>query len=83
MQQTKEALVGIVALAKEIVELSKDGLQPADVVVLASKVASDEVFRNKLLAAVQGLEQIPAELNPVTVEKVIDLVIALALELKK
>ena len=83
MKQTKEALVGLIALAKEIVELSKDGLQPADAVALATKVASDEAFRNKLLAAVQGVEQIPAELNPVTLEKVIDLVVALALELKK
>ena len=83
MQQTKEALIGLIALAKEIVALSKDGVQPADAVVLASKIASDEVFRNKLLAAVQGIEQIPAEIQPVTIEKVIDLVIALALELKK
>ncbi len=83
MQQTKEALIGLIALAKEIILLSKDGLQPADAVALASKIASDEAFRNKLLAAVQGVEQIPAELQPVTVEKVIDLVIALAFELKK
>jgi hypothetical protein len=83
MQQTKEALVGLVALAKEIVLLSKDGLQPADALALASKVATDDVFRGKLLAAVQGIEQIPSEIQPVSLEKVIDLVIALALELKK
>ena len=83
MQQTKEALIGLVALAKEIAVLSKDGLQPADAVALVSKVASDEVFRNKLLAAVQGVEQIPSEIAPVTVEKVIDLVIVLALAIKE
>lgn len=83
MQQTKEALVGLVALAQEIIALSKDGLQAADAVALASKIASDEAFRNKLIAAAQGMEQIPAEVVPVTLEKVIELVIALVSELKK
>lgn len=82
MQQTKEAIVGLIALAKEVVELSKDGLQPSDMMVLVSKLAADEVFRTKLLNAVQGLEKIPEELTPFTVEKGIDIVLALALELK-
>jgi hypothetical protein len=82
MKETKEAIVGIIALAKEIVELSKDGLQPSDMMVLVSKLAADEIFRTKLLNAVQGLEKIPAELQPLTIEKGIDLVLAIALELK-
>lgn len=82
MKETKEAIVGLIAVAKEIVALSKDGLQPADLVVLMTKAASDEVFRNKLLNAVQGLEKIPAELQPITIEKGIDIVLAIALELK-
>ncbi len=82
MQQTKEAIVGLIALAKEVVELSKDGLQPSDMMVLVSKLAADEVFRTKLLNAVQGLEKIPEELTPFTIEKGIDIVLALALELK-
>ncbi len=82
MKETKEALVGIIALAKEVVELSKDGLQPSDIMVLVSKLAADEAFRTKCLNAVQGLEKIPEELNPLTIEKGIDLVLAIALELK-
>jgi hypothetical protein len=82
MKETKEALVGLVALAKEVIEVSKDGLQPADMMVLVSKLAADEVFRTKLLNAVQGLEKIPEELNPFTIEKGIDIVLAIALELK-
>jgi hypothetical protein len=82
MQQTKEAIVGLIALAKEVLELSKDGLQPSDMMVLVSKLAADEVFRTKLLNAVQGLEKIPEELTPLTIEKGIDIVLALALELK-
>lgn len=82
MKETKEAIVGLIALAKEVVELSKDGLQPADMMVLVSKIAADEAFRTKLLNAVQGLEKIPAELQPITIEKGIDIVLAIALELK-
>lgn len=82
MKETSEAIVGLVALAKEVAVLAKDGLDVSDAVALAKKVATDEVFRDKITSAVQNCGAIPAELTPVTVEKVIALVLALTAALK-
>lgn len=82
MKETSEAIIGLVVLGKELLELSKDGIQANDAVALAALIAKDEAFRNKLVAAVQGCEKIPAELTPVTIEKVIALVVAISQALK-
>lgn len=83
MPQTAEALIGIIALAKELVELSKDGVSTSDAVVLAKKLAVDANFRNKLISAVQGVDQVPSELIPFTMDKGIEIILVLVAELKK
>ena len=83
MQQSKELVVGIVALAKEAMALGKDGFQPADALQFVKDVATNEEFRNKMLLAVQGVDQVPAEWSPVTIEKVVEIVAAVVDELRK
>jgi hypothetical protein len=63
IQETKEAIKGIAELLVVVKDLAKDGIDLSDAVALGSKIVSDEAFRSALVNAVQGAQNIPAEIK--------------------
>ena len=63
IQETKEAIKGIAELLVVVKDLAKDGIDLSDAVALGSKIVSDEAFRSALVNAVQGAQNIPAEVK--------------------
>lgn len=63
IQETKEAIKGIAELLVVVKDLAKDGIDLSDAVALGSKIVSDEAFRGALVKAVQGAQNIPAEVK--------------------
>lgn len=63
LKETKEFVVGSIALTKVIISELSDGFQSSDLIDLAKKLASDEEFRNKVWEAAKGAQHIPAELK--------------------
>jgi hypothetical protein len=63
IQETKEAIKGIAELLVVVKDLAKDGIDLSDAVALGSKIVSDEAFRGALIKAVQGAQNIPAEIK--------------------
>lgn len=73
VKELKEAIVGCFALGKVVAELAKDGIDFNDAVALAGKIAGDEVLKAKLVAAVQGIDQVPAEIKDLKFAEIIEL----------
>ena len=63
IEETKEAIKGIAELLVVVKDLAKDGIDLSDAVALGSKIVSDEEFRGALVKAVQGAQNIPAEVK--------------------
>ena len=63
IEETKEAIKGIAELLVVVKDLAKDGIDLSDAVALGSKIVSDEAFRGALVKAVQGAQNIPAEIK--------------------
>lgn len=63
LKETKEFIVGAIALAKVISMELKDGYQARDLVTIASKIAGDSGFRAHVWNALQGIQNIPQELK--------------------
>jgi len=82
MKETKEVVVGFLALAAELAVVFKDGVQIADAAVIFAKL-QDEAFMSKLKAAYEDVEKIQIEVKEASAAEVIE-VIAIALpEIKK
>ena len=74
----KVALTGVVSLVKEIVALEKASKdQLADAAALGTKILTDEAFRAQIVAALQAIPQIGAEIKTVTLADGIDLAVTL------
>lgn len=82
VKESKEAVVALIGLGKVVAELAKDGLDISDAMALGSKLIADSAFRAKLLAGVQGLEKIPAELKDIAASEAIELIEAIVDEVK-
>lgn len=66
IKETKEALIGAVALAVVVIKLSKDGLAMDDLSALVAKFVSDPEFRAKLEEGAKGIEKVPAEIKDIS-----------------
>lgn len=82
VKESKEALVALAAIGKVVIDLAKDGVDFGDAVALGSKLVTDEKFRAKVTAGVQGIDKIPAELKDIAASEALDLVEALIDEVK-
>lgn len=71
LKETKEFIVGAVALGKVIAAELSDGFQAADLMDLAKKLSSDEAFRAKVWEAAKGIGQIPEELKEAPAAKIV------------
>lgn len=82
VKESKEALVALAAIGKVVIDFAKDGVDFGDAVALGSKLVTDEKFRAKVTAGVQGIDKIPAELKDIAASEALDLVEALIDEVK-
>jgi anti-sigma regulatory factor (Ser/Thr protein kinase) len=82
VKNTKEVIIALVKLGKEIAKAAKDGLDVKDVAAIGMKVATDEAFRNAFIAAFEGCSEIPAEIQDIKFEEGVELALAIVAELK-
>jgi hypothetical protein len=82
MRNTKEAVVGFIAIAALLADAFKDGVQMADAMTIWAKVQANHELLAKITSAYQEIEQIPSEVKEVTAEEVLDIVAAILPELK-
>ena len=73
IKETKEALLGVVALGAFVMERAKDGVKLDDAMALAAKLVSDPEFTNKLKLAIDGSDKIPAEVGELSFAEIIEL----------
>lgn len=81
MKETKEALVGMLAVAKEIALLAKDGAQVQDAVALFAKLQEPEL-KAKVDAAIADVQKVQEELKVASAAEYFDLLIVALPELK-
>jgi hypothetical protein len=82
VKNTKEAIVALVKLGKEIAKLSKDGLDVKDIAALGMKLATDDAFRGVFITAFEGCSSIPAEVKEIEFNEGVELAMAIIAELK-
>ena len=73
VQESKEMLVAVMALAAAMVKAAKDGIQITDLAVLIS----DENLKGALAAAAEGMTKIPAEMGELTLSEGLELAMTL------
>jgi hypothetical protein len=83
VQESKEALIGLVVLGKYVASLAADGLDFSDLGSLVAKFVADAKFREVLEAGVEGLDKVPEELKDIEGSEALELVAALVDVLRK
>jgi hypothetical protein len=81
LKETKEALVGVLAIAKIIVELSKDGIQVNDAITLFNKL-QDEEIKGKIDAAISDIKKVESEIKDCGLSESVDLIVHVLPEIK-
>jgi len=82
MKETKEAFVGVFALAKVIAELAKDGVQVQDAVSLFAKL-QEPVLKAKVDAAIADIQKVQSEVQVAKAADYFDLALVALPELKE
>jgi len=82
MKNTKEAVVGFIAIAALLAHAFKDGVQAADAMGIWMKVQSNPELMMKLTAAYSEIDQIGSELSDISVEEVLEVVAAAIPEIR-
>lgn len=77
IEQTKEVLAGLLVLSALLAEKFKDGVQIADFAQIMQAIQDDEVLKAKLIAAYEGVEQVPAEMKDLSLSEAFDLLTAI------
>jgi len=79
-KETVEAAQGLLALAKELAKVSKDGLQLSDVVAVANAV-QQEPLKTKLAMAQEGLDKVKEEIKDINLADGLSMLAVLGPEL--
>jgi hypothetical protein len=80
--ETKEFILGAIKLGKFVAVQAKNGLDWTDALALGKKLAEDAEFRGALLAAVIGVQNIPAEVKDLKWDEGVEIVTAAFAELR-
>jgi hypothetical protein len=83
IKETKEMLIGALALAQVVVELMKDGFQVTDLTSFWLKLQTDAEFKAKLVAAYENYSAIPEEVKHLNAEESFELIGAALPEILK
>ena len=73
VKETKEGLLAIALLGGFIAQRLKDGAQIEDAVALATKLMGDADFKAKVMAGVEGLDKIPAEVKDLKLAELLEI----------
>ena len=63
IKETKEAVDGVMQMAMVLVLVLKDGAQLGDIASVIEKISTDEIMRQKMQAAMDGITKVPAEMG--------------------
>lgn len=72
VKETKEALLGLMALLSAMADSFKDGVQATDISIVIAKM-TQEPLKGKILAAYNGIDQVPSEAKDLELMEVISL----------
>jgi hypothetical protein len=72
IKETKEATVAVFAVGLFVIDRLKDGAQWGDALALGQKLM-DPMFVNMVTDAVEGIEQIPAEIKDISLVEAVEL----------
>lgn len=81
INETKEAVVGLLKLSALLGASFKDGVQVADFAVILAKLQEPEL-KAALEKAYQDVEKVPAEMKDISAAEAVELVIAVLPEIK-
>jgi hypothetical protein len=73
MNETKEALVGLLAITELLASEFKDGVQAADVADIILKITANDDLKKKLLDAYNGIDKVPAEVKDMDIAEAVEL----------
>lgn len=82
MKNTKELVVGFIAMAALMAESFKDGIQAADALAIWAKIQSNPALMEKLMAAYTDVDQISTEVKEVSAEEVLEVIVAALPEIR-
>jgi hypothetical protein len=72
VKETKEAILALVVLGKFVADRLKDGVDMSDAMALVAKL-SDEAFKAKVMAGVDGLDKVPVEIKDIKLAELFEL----------
>ncbi len=73
IKETKEALDGVMQMCMVLALVLKDGAQIGDIAVIFEKISTDEILRQKIVSAFEGMGKIPDEITHITVQEGMEL----------
>lgn len=73
IKETKEVLEAGHAVTLEIVKLTKDGIQVTDAITLATDLLMNPAFKEKIVAAIENIKQVPAEIKDLDVMEIVEI----------
>ena len=73
IKETKEAILGVVALGVYITKRAKDGFDVNDATDFVQKLLVDAEFKAKLTEAVDGIDKVPEEIKNISFVQVLEL----------
>lgn len=74
IKETKEVLDGLNVVAEEIISVAKDGIQVKDAAQIVEDLLLKPEFKSKLIAAVDNIKAVPAELKDLDLVEGVELV---------
>lgn len=83
IQETKEGLLAVLALALILTKQFKDGAQVTDASELYEKIFKNEEVKAKMLAAYEGYDKIPEEVKDIDYKEAIELLMVASPEVIK
>lgn len=83
VKNTKEVVVGFLAIATMLAESFKDGVQVADFAVIMAKIAADAELKAKLESAYADIELVKNEVADISLFEGLEIVEACVPEIKK
>jgi hypothetical protein len=73
IQNTKELFIAMQELSLEIAKLLKDGAQVTDIITFWNDMIANEEMKAKLIAAVDGYKELPAEIKDIDINEAVEL----------
>lgn len=73
VKETKEAILALVVIGKFVVDRLKDGAQIDDAIALGTALLADGDFKATVMAGVNGIDQVPAEVKELDIQDMIEI----------